>query len=80
MKTISVYAVAIVFGIVLIEMLRVLSKFNLISMQGDVATGISFWGTTIVLLGMSAVGLGWSIRWIYRRRKYKIKTRPPQTF
>ena len=71
MKTFSVYAVAILFGIVLMELLRVLSKFSLVSLQGDLATGISFWGTTIALFGMSAVGLGWSIRWIARQRNRK---------
>jgi hypothetical protein len=80
MKTISVYFVAILFGIVMTEMLRVLSKFSLVSMQGDLATGISFWGTTIALFGMSAVGFAWSIRWIYRQRKSNTRMRPPLSY
>lgn len=71
MKEFPVYVLAIMCGIVLIEMLRVLSKFSIISLQGDVATGVSFWGTTVAILGLSAVGLLWSIRWILRRKKIK---------
>ena len=62
------YGLAILSGIVFLEMLRVLSKFSAISMQGDLATGISFWGTTIAIFGLSAVGLAWSIRWIVKQR------------
>jgi hypothetical protein len=68
MKTASVYVLAIFSGIVFFEMLRVISKFNIISMQGDVATGVSFWSTTVAILGLSAAALWWSIRWIWKRR------------
>jgi hypothetical protein len=67
-RTLLVYIFAILSGVVLLEMLRVLSNFNRVSLQGDLATGVSFWGTTIAILGMSAVGLAWSLRWIYKRR------------
>jgi hypothetical protein len=71
MKTLIVCIFAISSAAVVVEMLRVLSNFNRVSLQGDLATGVSFWGTTLAMLGLSGIGFLWSIRWIYKRRNVK---------